>query len=497
MNNPARPKLLIVDDDALIADGLAYALRAHFMVQTAEHRTAAMTLLREGRFAPDIALIDLGLPPMTNRPDEGFRLVTDLLAWSSSLPILVLSGQNEQSNAKRARALGASELIPKPCEPSHLRDRLLAALALVEPAKAAAAPPINMPEDALWETPGASSDPSRANTGVSKHTIIGESLPIIKLRGQIALYATPIFPVLIEGESGCGKELVAAALHSLSPRANAPRLALNCAAISPNLVEATLFGYAKGAFTGAVQAKSGYFEDAEIGTLFLDEIGELPLDIQPKLLRVLENGEFSRVGETQVRVAKARVVAATNRDLKAEVRAGRFRADLYHRLSVLSIAVPPLRELAGDKTVLLNFYLIQIGKQHGVQSFTLSAAAQHAWSAYSFPGNVRELRNIVIRLTAVYGGQEVSEAQLLEEFSLDMAVAPAPTNIAASNYADLITQTPGFNLDAHLSTIELAFIDTAMALAGGNMSQTAKLLGVSRTTLYSRLAVHRPVTTTT
>lgn len=484
MNNPARPKLLIVDDDALIADGLAYALRAHFMVQTAEHRTAAMTLLREGRFAPDIALIDLGLPPMTNRPDEGFRLVTDLLAWSSSLPILVLSGQNEQSNAKRARALGASELIPKPCEPSHLRDRLLAALALVEPAKAAADSPINMPEDAL-------------NTGVSKHTIIGDSLPIIKLRGQIALYAAPIFPVLIEGESGCGKELVAAALHTLSPRANAPRLALNCAAISPNLVEATLFGYAKGAFTGAVQAKAGYFEDAETGTLFLDEIGELPLDIQPKLLRVLENGEFSRVGETQVRVAKARVVAATNRDLKAEVRAGRFRADLYHRLSVLSIAVPPLRELASDKTVLLNFYLIQIAKQHGVQSFTLSAAAQHAWSAYSFPGNVRELRNIVIRLTAVYGGQEVSEAQLLEEFSLDMAVAPAPTNVAASNYADLITQTSDFNLDAHLSKIELAFIDTAMALAGGNMSQTAKLLGVSRTTLYSRLAVHRPVTTTT
>lgn len=484
MNNPARPKLLIVDDDALIADGLAYALRAHFVVQTAEHRMAAMALLREARFAPDIALIDLGLPPMTNRPDEGFRLVTDLLAWSSSLPILVLSGQNEQSNAKRARALGASELIPKPCEPSHLRDRLLAALTKVEAPTNDALASAAMPEDAL-------------NAGVFKHTIIGDSLPITKLRGQIALYAAPIFPVLIEGESGCGKELVAAALHTLSPRASAPRLALNCAAISPNLVEATLFGYAKGAFTGAVQAKSGYFEDAETGTLFLDEIGELPLDIQPKLLRVLENGEFSRVGETQVRVAKARVVAATNRDLKAEVRAGRFRADLYHRLSVLSIAVPPLRELAGDKTVLLHFYTQQIAKQHGAQSFTLSAAALLAWSNYCFPGNVRELRNIVIRLTAVYGGQEVSEAQLLEEFSIDMAVTSAPTNTdVASSYAELITHTSDFNLDAHLSKIELAFIDTAMALAGGNMSQTAKLLGVSRTTLYSRLAVHRPVTTT-
>ncbi len=487
MNTTTRPKLLIVDDDALIADGLAYALREQFVVQTAEHRAAAMTLLRESRFAPDIALIDLGLPPMSNRPDEGFRLVTDLLSWSSTLPILVLSGQNEQSNAKRARALGATELIPKPCEPSHLRDRLLTALAHVNSAaraKTGDTRPVLTSEDAL-------------NTDFSKHTIIGDSLPIIKLRGQIALYAAPIFPVLIEGESGCGKELVAAALHALSPRANAPRLALNCAAISPNLVEPTLFGYAKGAFTGAVQAKSGFFEDAENGTLFLDEIGELPLDIQPKLLRVLENGEFSRVGETQVRVAKARVVAATNRDLKAEVRAGRFRADLYHRLSVLSIAVPPLRELADDKHLLLDLFGQQIAKLHNTPRFSLSNAARSAWTSYSFPGNVRELRNIVIRLTAVYGGREVSEAQLSEEFSLDMEQPLVNGDInapAIHKYADLITQTENFNLDIHLSKIELEFIDSAMTLAGGNMSQTAKLLGVSRTTLYSRLAVLRPIT---
>jgi DNA-binding NtrC family response regulator len=486
LNNSTRPKLLIVDDDALIADGLAYALREHFLVQTAEHRAAAMMLLRESRFAPDIALIDLGLPPMSNRPDEGFRLVTDLLSWSSTLPILVLSGQNEQSNAKRARALGATELIPKPCEPSHLRDRLLAALTHVNgsaQAQTSGATPALRHEDAL-------------NSGFSKRTIIGDSLPIIKLRGQIALYAAPIFPVLIEGESGCGKELVAVALHALSPRANAPRLALNCAAISPNLVEPTLFGYAKGAFTGAAQAKSGFFEDAENGTLFLDEIGELPLDIQPKLLRVLENGEFSRVGETQVRVAKARVVAATNRDLKAEVRAGRFRADLYHRLSVLSIAVPPLRELADDKHLLLDFFGQQIAKIHNAPRFSLSDAARSAWASYSFPGNVRELRNIVIRLTAVYGGREVNEAQLSEEFSLDMEQTSVNNDVntaAIHKYADLITQTENFSLDAHLSKIELEFIDSAMTLAGGNMSQTAKLLGVSRTTLYSRLAVLRPV----
>jgi transcriptional regulator with GAF, ATPase, and Fis domain len=157
------------------------------------------------------------------------------------------------------------------------------------------------------------------------------------------------FPVLIEGESGSGKERVASSLHQLSPRAAKPYLALNCAAISPTLVEPTLFGYAKGAFTGATSARAGYFEEAENGTLFLDEIGELPLELQAKLLRVLENGEYQRVGETQPRFSNARVVAATNRDLRAEIKAGRFRADLYHRLSVFSIAVPPLREMGEDK----------------------------------------------------------------------------------------------------------------------------------------------------
>src|SRR5690606_6281254 len=202
------------------------------------------------------------------------------------------------------------------CSPGRTRNRTRAA------------------RSAAIERPGAEAEDARL--------LVGDSPALRRLRSQIDLYAASVFPALIEGESGSGKERVAWLLHHLSPRANQPFLALNCAAISPTLVEPTLFGYARGAFTGAQQAKSGYFEDAGEGTLFLDEIGELPLDLQAKLLRVLENGEYQRVGETQTRVSRARIVAATNRDLRHEVRAGRFRSDLYHRLSVFELAVPPL-----------------------------------------------------------------------------------------------------------------------------------------------------------
>ena len=203
-------------------------------------------------------------------------------------------------------------------------------------------------------------------------------------------------------------------------------------------MEPTLFGYAKGAFTGAITAKSGYFEDAADGTLFLDEIGELPLDLQAKLLRVLENGEYQRVGETQKRVSRARIVAATNRDLRKEVRSGNFRADLYHRLSVFSISVPPLREMEDDKLLLLDHFRARYSTQSLQPPFVLSDEARALWSRYNFPGNVRELRNIVIRLTAKYPGQSVAysaleaELDLLDEPSAPAATAP-PMVVAETN----------------------------------------------------------------
>src|SRR5438045_2678898 len=312
---------------------------------------------------------------------------------------------------------------------------------------------------------------------------------IAKLKNQIAQFAPAPYPVLIEGESGSGKEMVARSLHQLSPRANRPYLTLNCAAIAPTLVEPTLFGYVKGAFTGAAGNKSGYFEDAGDGTLLLDEIGELPLDLQAKLLRVLENGEYQRVGETQRRTARCRVIAATNRDLRREVRKGGFRADLYHRLSVFTLSVPPLREMESDKLVLLEHFRRLAAQQAGTQSFELDPAATARWQRYDFPGNVRELRNIVIRLATKYPGQRLSVAELEPELDLD---SPAPT--AGAEGGAIVEQAlrqleraGGFNLDETLKSWERGYIEAALRLTRGNVSQAARLLGINRTTLYSRM----------
>ena len=454
-----KPRLLLVDDDPLISESLAFALSEDYDVARAADRPAAVERLREG-LKPDLALIDLGLPPVAHLPNEGFKLIGDLLAHSPEVRVLVLTGQNEESNARRARALGAVDLVPKPCEPGFLKAAL---------ARALGAQSLGRPED--------EAEQARA--------LIGDSPAARRLRSQVDLYAASSFPALIEGESGSGKERVAFSLHHLSPRASQPFLALNCAAISPTLVEPTLFGYAKGAFTGAAQAKSGYFEDAGEGTLFLDEIGELPLDLQAKLLRVLENGEFQRVGETQTRVSRARIVAATNRDLREEVRAGRFRSDLYHRLSVFELVVPPLRELADDRVKLLDHYRALYAAKTGSKPFTLDDRARARWMAYGFPGNVRELKNIVIRLMTKYAGYTVGEAELEPELAPAAEAGPRGDPLAAAR-AELLSGRP-FSLDATLKGVEQTYLDAALEISQGNMSQAAKLLGVSRSTLYGRL----------
>ena len=453
-----KPRLLLVDDDPLIAESLAFALAGDYDVARAQDRGSAVAALRDG-LKPDLALIDLGLPPVAHLPNEGFKLIGDLLAHSPDIRILVLTGQNEESNARRARALGAVELVPKPCEPEFLRSVLARALRSGGLGK-------------------------RDEEAEDVRALMGESPAIRKLRSQIDLYAASSFPALIEGESGSGKERVAFSLHHLSPRSREPFLALNCAAISPTLVEPTLFGYAKGAFTGAGQAKSGYFEDAGEGTLFLDEIGELPGDLQAKLLRVLENGEYQRVGETQTRVSRARIVAATNRDLREEVREGRFRSDLYHRLSVFALVVPPLRDLGEDKIRLLDHYRAIYATKTGSAPFAFDEAARARWLAYAFPGNVRELKNIVIRLTTKYAGYTVGAAELEAEFA--PATEGERADPVARARADLLSGKP-FSLDAALKGVEQAYLDAAIEIAQGNMSQAAKLLGVSRSTLYGRL----------
>lgn len=463
----AKPELLIVDDDPLITDALDFILGKDYSVHVAASRTQVKSLLRQLDVAPELALIDLGLPPTPHRPDEGFRLITDLLAHSPAIKILVLSGQNDEANARYARTLGAIEFISKPCEPDALKALLAKAQNIAEVEHSAA----------------------EVDNG-----IIGSGFAIRKLHQQIVQYADAPFPVLIEGESGSGKELVAQSLHRQSRRAAKSYLALNCAAISPNLVEPTLFGYVKGAFTGASSSRAGYFEDAHDGTLFLDEIGELPLELQAKLLRVLENGEYQRVGETESRVSSARVVAATNRDLRQEVRAGRFRADLYHRLSVFSITVPPLRELNEDKIKLLEHYRAVYARQSGASPFQLDRKSMDLWMQYGFPGNVRELRNIVIRLTTKYAGQTVNSEQLLAEFDWDELAAVQPGVVQLSDFRSAmdaarkhLNAQKGFNLDEALKELERSYVEAALEITRGNLSQAAKLLGIHRTTLYSRM----------
>src|SRR5437773_2690239 len=384
MPEDTRPSLLIVDDDPLITETLSYALGKDFEVMVSDSRHHAVSLLRQLDEAPQLALVDLGLPPMPHRPDEGFQLISDLLAHSPTMKILVLSGQNDAANARHARTLGAAEFVAKPCDPENLKKILLHALQF----RAA-------------EISGeriAEADP-----------LVGKSPALQKLKSQISQYADSPFPALIEGESGTGKEVVANLLHRLSWRRVKPWFALNCAAIAPTLVEPTLFGYTKGAFTGATQNKSGYFEDASDGTLFLDEIGELPLELQAKLA-----------------------------------------------------------------------------------PFALDDSAQKAWRDYHFPGNVRELRNVVIRLTTKYAGQKLSLAELEPEFDLEAQADGAPG--LPSDPGTLIEQAQrhlqrerSFNLDQMLKAWEQGYIEAAMKLTRGNVSQAAKMLGINRTTLYSRM----------
>jgi len=510
LKTPSTPlDLLIVDDDPLIREGLAMALGSDFKVHQAESRAAAIALLRDLPNPPKLALVDLGLPPFPHRPDEGFKLIAELLLHAPKIRIFVLSGQNDLSNARHARTMGAIDFIAKPCTPEQIRKHFDDALKIEKTQQTGAFLPL--------PAEGAQAEPLFG--------IIGQSTRIKVLREQITLYATLPFPVLIEGESGSGKELVATAIQKTGPNPDAPFKVLNCAAISPTLIEPTLFGYSKGAFTGATSAQSGFFEDASDGTLFLDEIGELPLELQTKLLRVLENGEYQRVGETTARVSTARIIAATNRNLRDAVRAGDFRGDLYHRLNVFPISVPPLRELGRDKLLLLDHFRAFYAQQIKQAPFELNTEAQQLWERYSFPGNNRELRNIVIRLATKYPGKTVDATQLQDEFD-PFETPPTPErreqpedrrqmrvrNVAKLPHWAISTghhlasdgesgslefgntgpaqdrlKAGNFNLDQHLREQEASYISAALELATGNISEAAKLLGINRTTLHSRM----------
>lgn len=456
------PGLILIDDDPLIVDSLSYVLGKTFQVYSAESRKQAQALWQRLDPKPSLALVDLGLPPDPHRPDEGFALIGDLLAFNDSMKILVLSGQSNRANIQHALTLGAVDFIPKPTDVGLLKARLQHQLLILDAER----------DDHIAA--------DEQDCGM-----VGASPAITTLRAQIRQFADTPFPVLIEGESGSGKELVVQCLHVQGQRAGGRLLSVNCAAISKDLLEAQLFGHSRGAFTGAGSARAGFFEEADKGTLFLDEIGEFPLELQPKLLRVLENGEFYRLGETRPRVSHARVVAASNRDLREEVRAGRFREDLYHRLGVLSIQVPPLRERAEDPLLLFDRFCRLYTR--GGPGVLLDPDARHRLREYGFPGNIRELRNIVIRLVAKYPGRTVMLTELEQELESQVSGPMGDGDPGLDHKAQQQVRGNGFRLDDMLREWEQRYINAALKLSSGNLSEAARRLGINRTTLYSRI----------
>jgi DNA-binding NtrC family response regulator len=455
------PNLLLVDDDPLISESLAFVLKDSFKTHVVSTREEAKRLLYTLPVLPNLALVDLGLPPTPHGPEEGFSLVSELLTFNPSIKILVLSGQDAQENVRHALTLGAVDFIPKPCDMALLKTRLRHQLMIFD-AEQHKQPQMTSRECGL----------------------IGESSAMKALRDQIQQFANSPFSVLVQGESGTGKELVAQCLHVQSQRANAPCLTVNCAAFTSELLEAQLFGHAKGAFTGANTARAGFFEEANEGSLILDEIGEMPLQLQSKLLRVLENGEYYRVGETKVRYSHARIIAASNRDLRREVQQSQFRGDLYHRLSVLAIRVPPLCERGEDTLALLEHFQKFYAEMGTL--FKLDDSALACWRRYNFPGNVRELRNIVIRLGAKYSNQTVTKTQLEDEMEMEAM----PKNVDELDSDEAIMRrlnAGGFSLDEVLLDWERRYINAALKTSQGNLSQAARILGINRTTLYSKM----------
>ena len=456
-----KSKLLLVDDDPLITESLGFLLSAQYEVITAESRYQVNSRLAALDHCPDIALVDLGLPPFPHKPEEGFALIRELIIRNPNMKILVLSGQDNDVNIQHALTLGAVDFIAKPADPDLLLSRLQHQQRLQA---------IEIKRQALDDS-----------------GLVGSSASIEAVRNQIQQFADSPFPVLIEGESGTGKEMIAKALHAQSKRKDQPYIVINCASIAPDLLEAQLFGHSKGAFTGADKEHSGFFLEVDSGTLFLDEIGELPLALQSKLLRVLETGEFYRIGETQVCRSRARIVAATNKVLSDEVVTGRFRSDLYHRLGILHISMPPLREREQDKMLLLEHF--QQMYADTLSPFTLDDQALDLWNSYNFPGNVRELRNIVIRLGTKYPANRVSRQQLQDELETQLSAEILGEQGPSLSDEYLVSKLEAGELvlDDLLNDLESRCIRIALEKYNNNISKAAEALHVNRTTLYSRV----------
>jgi two-component system, NtrC family, nitrogen regulation response regulator NtrX len=434
------PSILIVDDEPNIRSSLQGALgRDGYQVDVAATLVEARDRLRE---AYDFILLDVWFPE-----GSGLDLLGEVAASTPDTAVIMMSGHATLELAVKATRLGAYDFLEKPIA----LERLLVLLRNAGATRSLAAENRRLREP--WTMP-----------------IIGRSPPVQQMLEEIRRAGASAARVLIQGEHGAGKELVARALHAAGPRQAKPFVAVNCSAIPEDLIESELFGHERGAFTGATQARRGRFEEADGGTLFLDEVGDLSPRAQTKLLRVLQEGELSRLGGSRVIRVDVRVIAATNSDLAARARSGEFREDLYFRLAVVPIVVPPLRERPADIPALVEHFAAGLAKELGSRRRSFSAPAMERLAGYRFPGNVRELRNLVERLLimtpdAVIGPEAVRSVLPAEE--------PAP-----EEGGRLIDATRDF---------ERRQIEAALRAAGGSMTQAAARLGLERSHLYKKM----------
>lgn len=446
----SKPKLLVVDDEEAIRNQMKWALNDEYEVLLAEDRASAVSLMNAEH--PGLVALDLGLPPAPRDAEEGLKTLNELLAIDRRAKVVVITGNHDRANALRAVEQGAFDFFAKPADLDEVRVVLRRALRLSQ---------LEGENEALRR--------ELADRGFDE--IIGESHPMQKVFVTIRKVATTDASVLVTGESGTGKELVAKAIHRASDRRDGPFIVINCGAIPDTLLESELFGHEKGSFTHADTRRKGKFEYAEGGTLFLDEIGELPPALQVKLLRFLQEHQIERVGGRELIPLNVRVIAATNRDLKRDVAEKRFRDDLYYRLGVITLLLPPLRERDGDALLLARAFLHRFGLHHRKDVAGLSADAINAIRAYPWPGNVRELEHRVKR-AVIMADRKVLTAQDLE-------------------LEDPAGDTPTRPLRDVRDEAERRHVQAVLKRCGGNVSQAATELAVSRPTLHELIKKYR------
>ncbi len=460
------PVVLVIDDDASARELVAEDLVGHAArVVEAGDLESGMALARDA--APGVVLLDIRLPPRPGAApaDCGLDAIAEVRAAADGAPVIILSSHDRAAAGMRALREGAADFIAKPYAP----EQLVAAIARVQ-------------KDLRTGRELAYLREQVATLGGGSF-LIGETPAMRAVLETVRAAAPTDATVLITGETGTGKELVARALHEGSERRDRPFVAVNAGAIPRELLESTLFGHERGAFTGATHAQPGRFEIAGRGTLFFDEIGELDVALQVKLLRVLQEGTYERVGGHHVHRAEARIVAATNRDLTAEVKAGRFRRDLFYRLNVVPIVVPPLRERLGDLPALMTLFLERYARRYCRPAPVVDERALQALARHDWPGNIRELEHLAQRLVVLRPpGERIGPDDLPLEVRYGALLAETVAAAGAPDGATILRHA--------IAAFERDFILKTLARCGGNRTRAAKILGIHPATMFRKLSRH-------